>query len=299
MKKIVITAVVIVVITAVFISFITHSRNSASSLESRLSKARLLVKNQNLKEAKESYRLIIDDFKESEKAAIALSELADIYRAEGQPLKAKQIYTDIIRRYPEHNAVVEIQDKLWNLNIEILFSGLITDNSAVYEVKAGDTLSKIAKKFKTTVELMKRSNDIKNLTIRPNDRLKVVTAAFSIVVDKSQNTLTLKAGDEVIKIYSVSTGKDNCTPTGDFTIVTKLKDPVHFQPGKIIPAESPENVLGSRWMGLSVKSYGIHGTVEEGSIGQQITKGCVRMTNGEVEELYDIVTKGTEVTIVD
>ena len=299
MRKIVIAAVVIVVIVAVFISFITHSRNSAASLESRLSKARLLVKNQNLKEAKESYRLIIDEFKESEKVAIALSELADIYRAEGQLLKARQIYTDVIRRYPEQNTAVEIQDKLWNLNIEILFSGLITDNSAVYEVKAGDTLSKIARKFKTTVELIKRSNSIKNSTIRPNDRLKVVTTAFSIVVDKSQNTLTLKAGDEVIKIYIVSTGKDNCTPTGDFTIITKLKNPVHFQPGKIVPAESPENVLGSRWMGISIKTYGIHGTTEEGSMGQQITKGCVRMRNEEVEELYDIVAKGTEVTIVD
>ncbi|MCK4518752.1 MAG: L,D-transpeptidase family protein [Candidatus Omnitrophica bacterium] len=299
MRKIVIAAVVIVVAAAVFISFITHSRNSAVSLESRLSKPRLLVKNQNLKEAKESYRLIIDEFKESEEVVIALSELADIYHAEGQLLKAKQIYTDIIHRYSKDAAAVDIQDKLWNLNIEILFSGLIADDSTVYEVKAGDTINKIARKFKTTVELIKKSNSIKNSAIRPNDRLKVATATFSIVVDKSQNTLTLKAGNEVIKIYSVSTGKDNCTPTGNFTIVTKLKDPVHFQPGKIIPAESPENVLGSRWMGISIKTYGIHGTTEEGSIGQQITKGCVRMTNEEVEELYDIVAKGTEVTIVD
>ena len=66
-----------------------------------------------------------------------------------------------------------------------------------------------------------------------------------------------------------------------------------------MPAESPENILGSRWMGLSERGYGIHGTVDPKSVGQQVTAGCVRMLNSEVEELYTIVPAGTEVTIVD
>ena len=61
----------------------------------------------------------------------------------------------------------------------------------------------------------------------------------------------------------------------------------------------PENVLGTRWMGFDKEGYGIHGTVAPDKIGQQVTAGCIRMRNEEVEELYKILPRGAEVTIVD
>ena len=45
--------------------------------------------------------------------------------------------------------------------------------------------------------------------------------------------------------------------------------------------------------------YGIHGTIEPQNLGKQVTEGCVRMVNADVEELFIIVPTGTEVTIVD
>ena len=119
------------------------------------------------------------------------------------------------------------------------------------------------------------------------------------MVDKSQNTLTLKTQDEIIKTYIVSTGKDNSTPTGNFKIINKLKNPTWFKTGAVIPSDSPENILGSRWLGFNIKGYGIHGTTEPDNLGKQVTSGCIRMKNSEVEELYDIVPEGTEVIIVD
>ena len=52
-------------------------------------------------------------------------------------------------------------------------------------------------------------------------------------------------------------------------------------------------------MGFDLKGYGIHGTVDPGSLGQQVTQGCVRMSNSDVEELFSIVPTKTEVTIVN
>jgi lipoprotein-anchoring transpeptidase ErfK/SrfK len=52
-------------------------------------------------------------------------------------------------------------------------------------------------------------------------------------------------------------------------------------------------------MGFELAGYGIHGTVDPQSLGKQVTQGCVRMANNEVEELYSIVPEGTEVAIVD
>ena len=67
----------------------------------------------------------------------------------------------------------------------------------------------------------------------------------------------------------------------------------------MIPAGDPKNVLGSRWLGISKPSYGIHGTTQPEAIGQSVTEGCVRMRNLEVEELYMLVPEGTEVVITD
>jgi len=67
----------------------------------------------------------------------------------------------------------------------------------------------------------------------------------------------------------------------------------------MIPPGDPENILGTRWMGLDKESYGIHGTTDPKSLGLQATAGCVRMRNSEVEQLYSIVPVGTEVTIID
>jgi len=214
-------------------------------------------------------------------------------------LKAKEMYSKVIEEYPDTKFVETAQKELEELNIKILFSPLKTQNSTVYIVKAGDSLEKIAKKFNTTVGLLMRSNNLKSDLIHPGKRLKVTTAKFSLITDKSQNMLTLKADGEVLKVYTVATGIDNGTPVGKFKIINKLMDPVWYKTGAIVPSGSPENILGSRWMGLSEPGYGIHGTTKPESIGKHVTAGCVRMHNNDVEELYSIVPVGTEVTIVD
>ncbi|MCM8781769.1 MAG: L,D-transpeptidase family protein [Candidatus Omnitrophica bacterium] len=160
-------------------------------------------------------------------------------------------------------------------------------------------MGKIAKRFGTTVELIIKANNLKSDLIKPGMKLKISTAKFSILVDKSQNTLTLKSNDEVFKIYPVSTGVDNSTPIGQFKIINKIIDPVWYKAGAVVLPGSPKNILGSRWLGLSLQGYGIHGTTEPESIGKQVTAGCVRMLNKDVEELYIIVPIGADVTIVD
>ena len=128
---------------------------------------------------------------------------------------------------------------------------------------------------------------------------KISKAKYKILVDKSQNVLTLLSDNDIIKVYRVSTGENNCTPVGNFKIVNKITNPVWYTEKAIVPAESPDNILGSRWMGFNLAGYGIHGTTSPEKIGQQATKGCVRMINAEVEELYKIIPIGTEVAIAD
>ena len=192
------------------------------------------------------------------------------------------------------------QEDIENANIRMLFSPIPTPDSISYEVVKSDTLAKIAKKFSNTQDMILRANNLKSSNIVPLGRkLKIHNEKFSIAVDKSQNILTLKSADKIVKTYHVSTGVNNCTPVGTFKIINKIVDPTWYTTGSVVPADSPKNILGSRWLGLSEKGYGIHGTTEPQSIGRQVTSGCIRMKNADVEELYQIVPEGTEVVIID
>jgi len=232
-------------------------------------------------------------------SASKLQAQAKELESKGDLLASKAAYQKLTADFSGSNEVVNWQKKIEDLNIKLLFSPTITPKSTLYQIKPGDTLSKIAKEFNTTVELIKKSNSLSGDKIIPGRKIKVWTAPFSILVDKSQNILILKNDEEVVKTYIVATGANNSTPVGTFKIIEKLPNPTWFKAGAVVAPESPDNVLGTRWMGFDIAGYGIHGTIEPQSLGRQVTQGCVRMANPEVEELYTIVPKGTEVTIVD
>ncbi|MEI6631939.1 MAG: L,D-transpeptidase family protein [bacterium] len=227
-----------------------------------------------------------------------LGQVKDL-QAKRDLLGLKAVYQKLVNDLPNSNEVMNWQKNIDDINIKLLFSPVLTPKSIAYEIKPGDTLTKIAREFKTTPDLIKKSNNLSSDIITPGKKIKVCTAIFNILVDKSQNILILKSDEDIVKTYIVSTGKNNSTPVGTFKITSKLMNPTWFKTGAVVPPGSPENILGTRWMGINLPSYGIHGTTEPQSLGKQVTQGCVRMANQEAEEVYTIVPLGTEVTIVD
>lgn len=293
-----IAAVSVIIIIILVISFLKISLGSKAG--ATFSSAKALEKEDKLDEAVKQYENVISEFPQSKKAAESYISLASLYEKQGKLVEAREAYKKAIDAYPNLDIVKNAKAKVEDLSMKIIFSPLVDNSmSKIYEVQQSDTLGKIAKVFDTTVDLLKRSNNLNGDLIRQGMRLKVMTAKFSVVVDKSQNTLLLKQNEEVLKIYKVSTGANNSTPTGTFKVVNKLVNPVWYSAGAVVPPGSPENILGSRWLGISKPGYGIHGTTDPASIGKQVTAGCVRMLNPEVEELYTVLPEGTEVTIVD
>jgi lipoprotein-anchoring transpeptidase ErfK/SrfK len=218
----------------------------------------------------------------------------------GELLQAREALQKIFIENVSRPGIEAVQKKLEDINMKIILSGIdVPGETAWREVKKGDTLSMIADEYRTTVDMIKRQNGLSSSTIRLGMRLRIWTGRFSVLVDKSQNTLTLLSDGEAVKTYRVSTGKDNITPVGSFKVVNKLINPSWTHEGKVYPPESPENILGTRWMGFDIPGYGIHGTTEPDSIGSQATAGCVRMLNAQVEELYDLLPVNTEVTVID
>jgi len=230
----------------------------------------------------------------------SLLSLAGDYEKEKDYVKAREAFREFVGRFPGSKDAPRVEKDIENLNMKILFSRAMTSESFPYEIKKGDTLARIASRFNTTTELIKKSNNLRSDLILPGKNLKINKIKFNILVNKTDNTLALcNDGGEIVKMYRVSTGKNFSTPTGTFKVEEKLPSPVWYKVGAVIEPGSPEYELGTRWIGLSLAGYGIHGTKDPESIGQYVTMGCIRMKNEDVEELYAVVASGTVVEIVE
>jgi len=119
-----------------------------------------------------------------------------------------------------------------------------------------------------------------------------------IVVSLEDRKLALVENGQVKKVYTVAVGKPSTpSPVGTFTIQRRVKNPVYQHDGKVVEP-GPGNPVGTRWMGLSVKGYGIHGTNEPKSIGKAASHGCIRMARKDLEEMYGMVSVGDTVELI-
>ena len=125
-----------------------------------------------------------------------------------------------------------------------------------------------------------------------------IPAERLIVVSLQDRRLALVEDGVVRKVYRVAVGRTTTpSPTGTFTIVDRVENPTYYHTGKVIPP-GPENPVGTRWIGLDKKGYGIHGTNEPDSIGKAASHGCIRMQRRDLEQLFAEVRSGDQVEIV-
>jgi len=119
-----------------------------------------------------------------------------------------------------------------------------------------------------------------------------------IVVSLEDRKLALVEDGKIVKVYSVAVGKPSTpSPVGSFTIERRVMNPTYSHDGRVV-APGPNNPVGSRWMGLSIKGYGIHGTNVPSSIGKAASHGCIRMGKADVENLFSQVAVGDEVELI-
>lgn len=123
-------------------------------------------------------------------------------------------------------------------------------------------------------------------------------SARKIVVSIPDRKLAVMESGKVIKIFPTAVGAPKSpSPSGSFRIVQRISQPTWYSKGKVVPP-GKANPIGTRWLGLSVKGYGIHGTNRPSSIGHDASHGCIRMRNHDVEELFGMVAVGDDVELV-
>ncbi len=210
---------------------------------------------------------------------------------------ASERYERLREEFPDTEQAGEAVTKLGDINLGRILSPVPDEMSSFHVVRSGESLDSIAKKYGTTIEYLRRANEKKSTVLRSGERLKVLKGKFRIVVDVDRHVLDLFIDKKFVKRYPVGTGKYESTPLGTFRVTVKLVDPVWHSSEGVFPPGHEKNILGTRWLGINRKGYGVHGTTLPETIGKSSSAGCIRMLNSDVEELYDLVREGTEVVI--
>jgi L,D-transpeptidase ErfK/SrfK len=173
--------------------------------------------------------------------------------------------------------------------------------SKAYQVARGDSVTRIGQKFLIPKELVMRLNGMTSSDIAAGQPIKVVQGPVNVEISKSRHELQAWLGDICVRVYQVGIGKTNSTPEGTFVVKNKMVSPP-YQPQHKPKSEhrdggAADNPLGTRWIDIG-NHYGIHGTIDPTSIGSDVSEGCIRMHNKEVEELYDLMVQGGSKVIV-
>jgi len=185
----------------------------------------------------------------------------------------------------------------------LLFSrGPIPGDSltSAHVVNSGETLNTIAQHYKVTGALLAAINGISDPNrIYAGARLKVIHGPFRAVIHKADHRLDVYLGDIFVKSFNVGLGTNGGTPIGTWIVSDKLKNPAWTDPAtaRHYFADDPENPIGERWIGLhgiagecvGRTGFGIHGTVDPASIGENFSVGCVRLLSEDAAFLYDLL----------
>lgn len=217
----------------------------------------------------------------------------DQWIADGQYLNA---HRELSQRYWKESEPLEPLLTRLNKTAGMIYFAPQPHFMAAYEVQQGDLLQSVAPQYKLSWEYLARLNRVRPEKVRVGQKLKVIKGPFAAFVDLSDFSLTIHAHGYFVKRYDIGIGKDNSTPIGSFSVKEKLKNPKYYGSDAVIEADDPSNPLGERWIDIG-DSYGIHGTIDPESIRKAESRGCLRLTNEDVIEVYDFLVPGSEVVI--
>jgi lipoprotein-anchoring transpeptidase ErfK/SrfK len=132
-------------------------------------------------------------------------------------------------------------------------------------------------------------------------------APGTVIIDTPHTYLYFVLGNGQAIRYGIGVGRQGFTWSGVEHVARKAEWPDWYPPAEMIArqpylprmtAGGPGNPLGARAMYLGGTEYRIHGTNDPTTIGKDVSSGCIRLTNEDVEDLYNRVQVGAKVIVL-
>ena len=253
-----------------------------------------------------------------------LIDQANALARQNRPLEARKLLNDaLLNTAATPDGRASLRTQIAALNETLFFSPTVARGDPLtdeHAVAPGETLGRIVRKEGLPIDwrLLVRINKLPTENaLRVGQKLKIVRQPLHAVVHKNSYRMDVFAGPPgtggssgpdgmepgwtYVRSFPVGLGESNGTPEGSFVVRanSKLVNPRWVNPrtGEVFQADDPKNPIGERWIGLEgvddstrrFAGYGIHGTIDPDSIGQQKSMGCVRMAPADVEVAYEML----------
>ena len=335
-KKIYIIGVVAVIILIIIASFILTSDKSEKEQKEVLSQAdtnplqeettpiepvveEVEIAAEPKVEAEVEHEQVLPEIEESNsQIAMAIAEAIALINAQpSRIIKARETLNDVLHNPMTNQQREAIKKLLTELSERWLFSKTVYPEDSLcglYKVQPGDSLSEMGSDHKVPWEILLQINNISRPeALQAGQNIKVINGPFHARVFRSSFTMDLYLNDTYVRSFAVGLGKPGReTPTGLWVAEPggKLISPPWTDPdtGRMYHPEDPDYPLGSRWVGLEGLSgnatgregFAFHGTNDANLIGTQGSRGCIRLHNGDVILVYNLMMPGySKVEITD
>ena len=221
-------------------------------------------------------------------------------RQEGKLAGARDALIAFIQKYPSGPHVEEAKDLLGEINVDLLLSPYPSPEKTEYVVKSGDVLAKIARKLKTTPELIMRMNNLSGTLLRIGERLLISHPDFSIVIERKANLVVLLNHGSFFKQYHV--GEAKLSPKQPSKITAKVAETMAWKDGKRVGLGSKDYATSTRWIRFAgAPAYTLYSVPDSAhpNIDQPPPPVGLGLAASDVEELSSLVNNRTPVTIID
>lgn len=228
----------------------------------------------------------------------------------GKPAKiieARDILNDALLMPMNNVQRALIKTRLSELADKWLFSRTVYPKDQLcssYQVKEGELLRQIGGENKVPWEILQQVNNISRPELlKSGSMIKVIHGPFHARVYRSTFMMDVYLQRTFVRSFPVGLGQEGReTPTGLWCVKEggKLIKPPWSDPetGKLLHYGDPGYALGSRWIALEGMKgdakgrtgFGIHGTIEPETIGTKSSKGCIRLHNGDVIKVYNLLS---------
>lgn len=144
-----------------------------------------------------------------------------------------------------------------------------------------------------------------------NIRNEVPEDIHLIVAHKGAKQLYLfNSRNQMIASFPATIGSSSTpSPTGTYKVTGVAKNPWYsYSPSNFVQGNNkkplslppgPNGPVGNIWIGLSKKSFGIHGTPNPSAISKTASHGCIRLTNWDANDLGRKVKSGVTVRFLE
>jgi LysM repeat protein len=250
----------------------------------------------------------------TEEARELVRQAIDLDRA-GKIIATRDLLNEALQKQLSSQLRAQVKTRMTKLADKWLFSRDVyeSDNlTEYYLVQPGDSLTVIAKRYKVPYELLMEINGIdRPENLRAGKKIKVVKGPFNAVVYKDSFTIDLLLQHFYIKTYRVGLGKpEHDTPPGHWRVKSggKMIRPPWTDPDtqRRYSSSDPDYPLGSRWIAIEGlddgtrdrTGFALHGTKDPESIGTRSSRGCIRLYNGDVVEVYNLLREGVSEVVI-